>query len=936
MPLSDSNAPEEIPRKYHTVLDSIAELVGMPSKVLLPDTDSEHGVSPMVDPARAANVVPQGRANYQIMGEIARGGMGTILKGHDSDLGRDVAVKVLDDEMSKNPAVVQRFVEEAQIGGQLQHPGIVPVYELGLMADDRPYFTMKLIKGRTLLALLQQRKDPSKDRSRFLSIFEDICQTMAYAHSKGVIHRDLKPANIMVGAFGEVQVVDWGLAKVLNRGGVADERRAKESLKTIIETVRSGPGSSGSDSMIGSVMGTPAYMAPEQAQGEIEKLDERADVFGLGAILCEILTGAPPYVDGEDRTVVQAARAQLDPCRERVQQCDADDELKRLCLDCLMTSREARPANAEEVAQTIHEYLATVEERAHRAELSAAEARLEAAEQRRARTRTTAIAGAVLLAIVLGGGGFYFVEQERAARLELARTARAERAEQLRASIDTLHDEAFEMRQVGRYVEAVAVAERAQELASQDEATEDLRQRTERILEQAQVDLVAEEHEQELLGQDLALKQRLEELQYGMASFLNNQGRAEYDEHFAEAFREYGVDLEGDDLVPAMERIRERRIAEEVALALDDWSRIRGILYHFTDDSVVRLVHLAIDLDPDPVRKELREALLAADVDAIVEFLRPDNLHRLPPGSIRNLTTHVWRRFPQHKDKLYPAYDHALQLYPDSFVLQVLGRNLYQDAGRWQDALSCRAAMANLRPDDATLRVELASALGLAGRPTQSLAAYRVALEVDPNHALGLYELGLTLQQLGDYSGAVEAYERSLAVAENAEVPTDILVARFYAGEASLQDVLEALEQPGSEATRATYAWALVDHPDPEQHRPEVALELIEPLVRFTPSTAFFLQVEAAAHLALGQPEAALRALDRWLPERTNSQILTLGGDSFMRAIAHAQLGRSEVAREHYAFGVAAWEQISGGDPTTWAQSDLVRWRDRARETLGI
>jgi len=437
MPLSDSNAPEEIPRKYHTVLDSIAELVGMPSKVLLPDTDSEHGVSPMVDPARAANVVPQGRANYQIMGEIARGGMGTILKGHDSDLGRDVAVKVLDDEMSKNPAVVQRFVEEAQIGGQLQHPGIVPVYELGLMADDRPYFTMKLIKGRTLLALLQQRKDPSKDRSRFLSIFEDICQTMAYAHSKGVIHRDLKPANIMVGAFGEVQVVDWGLAKVLNRGGVADERRAKESLKTIIETVRSGPGSSGSDSMIGSVMGTPAYMAPEQAQGEIEKLDERADVFGLGAILCEILTGAPPYVDGEDRTVVQAARAQLDPCRERVQQCDADDELKRLCLDCLMTSREARPANAEEVAQTIHEYLATVEERAHRAELSAAEARLEAAEQRRARTRTTAIAGAVLLAIVLGGGGFYFVEQERAARLELARTARAERAEQLRASIDT-------------------------------------------------------------------------------------------------------------------------------------------------------------------------------------------------------------------------------------------------------------------------------------------------------------------------------------------------------------------------------------------------------------------------------------------------------------------------------------------------------------------
>ena len=934
--MSDSDAPEQRPRKHFTVLDSIAELVGQPPKVLLPDTDSEHGVSPMVDPGRAADSVPRGRANYQIMGEIARGGMGTILKGHDTDLGRDVAVKVLDDEMSKNPAVVQRFVEEAQIGGQLQHPGIVPVYELGLMADDRPYFTMKLIKGRTLLALLQQRKDPAKDRGRFLSIFEDVCQTMAYAHSKGVIHRDLKPANIMVGAFGEVQVVDWGLAKVLNRGGVADERRAKESLKTIIETVRSGPGTSGSDSMIGSVMGTPAYMAPEQAQGEIEKLDERADVFGLGAILCEILTGTPPYVDGDDRTVVQAARAQLEPCRERVQQCDVDEELKRLCLDCLMTSREARPSNADEVAQAMHEYLTTVEERAHQAELAATEARVEAAEQKRARTVTTAVAGTVLLALVLGGGGYYFVEQERTARLELARAARAERAEQVRASIDALHDEAFELRQVGRYAEAVAAAEQARELSSQDAATDDLRQRAKRILDQARTDLAADEHEQGLLAQDRALLDRLEELQYGIAENLDNAERAEYDAHFAAAFREYGVDLEADDLVPALERIRDRGISEEVALALDDWSRIRGLMTRFTDDSVIRLAYLAIDLDPDPVRKELREALLATDVEAVLEFVRPENLHRLPPGSIRNLSAHVWWRFPQHRSELYPMYDHALQLYPDSFALQVVGRNIYRQVGRWQDSLDCRRAMANLRPDDADLRVQFASALGLAGYATQSLAAYRVALEVDPNHAVGLYELGLTLQQLGDYAGAIEVYERALAIREDPEIHTDILVARFYLGEATVQDIVEALARPGSPGTRATYAWALVDHPDPEQHRPEVALEWIEPLVRFNPEQAFVLQVEAAVRLAVEQPEQALRALERWLPDRANSQMLTVGGDSFLRAIAHAQLGRLDVAREHYALGVAAWEQVSGGDPDIWVQSDIVRWRDRAREALGL
>ena len=278
-----------------SAFDHLGSGSGLPHVHLrdLPD-ESEPLVKPRSAEMPAQNGASLGR--YQLQGEIARGGMGAILKGRDVDLGRDLAIKVLLESHQGNPEVVSRFIEEAQIGGQLQHPGIVPVYELGTFPepDRRPYFAMKLVKGRTLAALLHERTDPAHDLPRFLSIFEQVCQTMAYAHARGVIHRDLKPSNVMVGSFGEVQVMDWGLAKVLPRGGIADEAGAQPVQETVIMTVRSGSAGSGSESQAGSVLGTPAYMAPEQARGEVERIDERADVFGLGAILCEILTGRPP------------------------------------------------------------------------------------------------------------------------------------------------------------------------------------------------------------------------------------------------------------------------------------------------------------------------------------------------------------------------------------------------------------------------------------------------------------------------------------------------------------------------------------------------------------------------------------------------------------------------------------------------------------------
>jgi serine/threonine-protein kinase len=243
----------------------------------------------------------------------------------------------------------------------------VPVYDVGQLPDSRPFFAMRLVKGRTLAQLLAQRRDPAQDLPRFLKVFERVCQTLAYAHAQGVIHRDLKPANVMVGAFGVVQVMDWGLAKVLTGG--PDARPGAGT------TAEGGvpPGEGGetagpsANTRSGSVLGTPAYMAPEQARGEVDRLDERADVFGLGAILCAILTGRPPYTAGDDRRAhLQACQADLADALARLDASGAEAALVDLAKRCLAADPEGRPRDAGELAQAFTAYLESDLRRAER------------------------------------------------------------------------------------------------------------------------------------------------------------------------------------------------------------------------------------------------------------------------------------------------------------------------------------------------------------------------------------------------------------------------------------------------------------------------------------------------------------------------------------------------------------------------------------------
>jgi serine/threonine-protein kinase len=247
---------------------------------------------------------PDGVTRYVLGEEIARGGMGTVFLATDTVLGREVAVKVLQEKYAPASGAARRFADEARIAAQLQHPGIPPVHDLGSLPDGRPFLAMKLIKGATLDALLQRRTDPAAERGRFVAAFEQVCQAVAYAHAHGVLHRDLKPANVMVGAFGEVQVMDWGLAKVLGARAAAADDPETTAAGTAVVSLRD---SEDLLTQAGSVLGTPAYMPPEQAIGAVDRIDRRSDVFGLGGILAAVLTGVPPFQAGTAEATRQLA-----------------------------------------------------------------------------------------------------------------------------------------------------------------------------------------------------------------------------------------------------------------------------------------------------------------------------------------------------------------------------------------------------------------------------------------------------------------------------------------------------------------------------------------------------------------------------------------------------------------------------------------------------
>ncbi|MBX9623714.1 MAG: protein kinase, partial [Gemmataceae bacterium] len=362
---------------------------------------------------------------YELLEEIGRGGMGVVYRAKDLAFGRDVAVKLLQDHFPPGGVAARRFADEARITGTLQHPGVPAAYQTGTLPDGRPFLAMKLIKGRTLADLIEAsggRQPPDGPRNQgadaprspdpgypnLVAAFEGVCQAVGYAHAHGVVHRDLKPANVMVGSFGEVQVMDWGLAKVLAEGAAGPADAHATAPGTEVVSARD----VGDQTQAGAVLGTAAYMPPEQAIGAVDEVDERSDVFGLGAVLCAVLTGKPPYTgDSAESSRKLAARARLDDAFGRLDGCKADPGLVALCKRCLSADKADRPADGGEVAKAVAALRADAEARARQAELDRvkadgerAKAEAEAREQHKRRRVQLALGSAVLLTLLAGGG----------------------------------------------------------------------------------------------------------------------------------------------------------------------------------------------------------------------------------------------------------------------------------------------------------------------------------------------------------------------------------------------------------------------------------------------------------------------------------------------------------------------------------------------------
>ena len=672
-------------------------------------------------------------SGYVVAREIARGGMGVVYAAYDPTFDREVAIKVMHHGQD-----AERFLVESKITAQLPHPGVPPVHALGTLPDGCPFLAMKLIQGRTLAAELK-----TADLPRLLGTFEQICQTVGFAHSRGIIHRDLKPANVMVGAFGEVQVMDWGLARLVrDEGGMRDETKALPASSLIpLSSLETRPGQ---------VKGTPAYMAPEQARGE--PVGPPTDVFALGGILAVVLTGQAPFVGATVMdTVLMAAQADLESCFARLDACGADAELLALAKRCLAPRAEDRFPDGKAVAEAVAAYRAGVEERLRQAERDRAVSAAEAREQRKRRKVQLALVALVLLTAIGVGTGLWLQD-----RRESKRKADADREQ---ARLEGQRDEAEKNK-----------AEQAREgVPAGLELATNLRKRYEFDRAQdalAQVAKLAESGAPELLPgveqarADLAFVIQLDDIRYRKWVWVPGAGgKGDFNTKIASpaysaAFAARGWNLEALPPAEAAKRISASAIRAELVAAVDDWA-----LYEPNEAVRNRLLEIARGADPGPWLNRLRDSAMWRDKAALAKLAAEADPDRTPPYAWSVLVTLM--SLPGRGLDPPAMLSAARARHPKDFDLAFA-------VGRWHknsktgQAIGPYEAACALRPENLAVWVNLGIARAENGDPDGAITAFKQAIRLNPKFALAHTGLGAALHERGDRDAAIAALKEAI------------------------------------------------------------------------------------------------------------------------------------------------------------------------------
>jgi serine/threonine protein kinase/predicted Zn-dependent protease len=799
---------------------------------------------------------------FTLKEEIARGGMGIIYRAHDQELDREVAVKVLAREQSVARA---RFERESRLSARLQHPGIVPIHQSGTLSDGRTFIAMKLVAGNTLRALIDEQPD-ARQRLQLLDVFHQVCQAVAYAHSAGIVHRDLKPSNIMVGEFGEVQVMDWGIAKVWATDKSPTAQTDLDVLMSVDVT------------RYGSVVGTPAYIPPEQARAE--PADCRADVFALGGILLEIMTGLPPF-HGQTSTeaLKKSAACDTSGIQQLLNLAEADSLLLALAKDCLAADPQSRPADASVVSDRLQAYFSSRDERLRAAEFDKVRSteRLAAEVKRRRQTLLFGVVVVVGLIAALGLSILYLNEKNtrQTERLQANRDARERRLDR-ESKVRVLIAKATSLQ-----AQAASASKQNQYQLWQDAQLELNKTSglTDRELDpglQATLALVREQVDTQVASARERLeRQRAEQriVDAIRAAITRSQSpdtlmqfnpESAIAESLEDSFAKFGLTV-GCDFQQSVTQIGDSEHVNEFLAGLNLWRR------QTSDSDAEQWFGSLIDaLDNNEFRRNLRAYAQAGDRAAVTAAADDDSaldsvlsVHTMINSleSIKNMSRlktflhAAHTRFPDDMEINWTLGCLYAQAYPQSsrlairYFLVCLGLqpdnpgvliNLSYHAARDGDSEGAREyaeRLTHVAPNYPQPWVNLTKHYGQKGNLKKSLECADRAIAIAPNFATAHRNRAVALRMLERYDDALASVERSIELEPHNPVGYGYL-AEIYEVSGKPDQALKAAQAAVDQSRSSLTSLLYLARFHVRQNNDELALPIYRKLTRRFPNAS--------------------------------------------------------------------------------------------------